>query len=276
MSPRNFPTHALRAGSSPLIISVPHAGMALPPEMSGQLTPLARMLPDTDWHVPQLYDFARELGATMIVARYSRYVIDLNRPPDDTELYSDSAKTGLCPVVSFAGEALYLQGPGPLAPHEIERRRQRYWQPYHDALQEQVNATRARHGHALLVDAHSIRSVVPRLFDGRLPDVNIGTHDARSCDPALTGALRARLGTQAAYTCVIDGRFKGGYITRNYGRPDSGAHALQIELAQSAYLQEPDAGSQAKPAYDAARAAPLRALLHVLLTDLLSVPLAGI
>ena len=274
MSTQNHPTHTLLEGSSPLIISVPHAGMALPPEMSGQLTPLARALPDTDWHVPMLYDFAGELDATMIVARYSRYVIDLNRPPDDAALYSDAAKTGLCPTLSFAGEPLYLVGDEPLAPHEIQRRRQRYWQPYHDALQEQVNAARARHGHALLVDAHSIRSVVPRLFDGRLPDLNIGTHDARSCAAALTGAVRTRLDSQAAYTSVVDGRFKGGYITRNYGRPEVGAHALQIELAQSAYLQEPDAGSHPKPAYDAARAAPLRALLRALLTDLLAVPLA--
>src|SRR5262249_45673197 len=190
---KSLPTHTLHAGEAPLVISVPHAGIEVPPALAARLTPLALQFPDTDWHVHRLYDFAPVLGVTMIVARQSRYLIDLNRPPDDTALYSAAAQTGLCPTHTFAGEPLYRDGTTELPPAEIEQRRAQYWQPYHDALAQLLADTRRRHGYAMLLDAHSIRSVVPRLFTGRLPDINVGTYDGRSCAGAVTEAVRARL-----------------------------------------------------------------------------------
>ena len=260
---QTFPTHTLQTGTTPLVISVPHAGTALPPELAARFTPLALRLPDTDWHVDKLYDFAPALGVTMIVARHSRYLIDLNRPPDDAALYGAAAKTGLCPTHSFAGEPLYRDGATELAPAEIEQRRAQYWQPYHDALAALLSEARRRHGFALLLDAHSIRSVVPRLFDGRLPDVNVGTYDGRSCAAAVTEAVRNCLAAAPRWSQVIDGRFKGGHITRHFGRPHERVHALQIELAQSGYMDE--SGS----AYEPARAAPLQALLREIVGALL-------
>jgi N-formylglutamate deformylase len=260
-------THVEVPGSTPLIISVPHAGTAIPEGLAERFTPLALTLPDTDWHVAELYDFAPALGATMLIAQYSRYLIDLNRPPDDAALYSAAPKTGLCPTASFAGEPLYLAGDAALDAAEIAQRREQYWRPYHDALHSLLAQTRERFGYALLLDAHSIRSQVPRLFEGRLPDINVGTNQGSACAPALTGALRERLSGQTRWSRVFDGRFTGGYITRYYGRPAFGVHAVQIELAQCAYMDE--AGTR----YDAARAAPLRELLAAIVAALLSLPL---
>ena len=251
-------------GTSPLVISVPHGGTALPPELAKQMTPRALEVPDTDWHVGRLYEFASSLGAAMILARQSRYVIDLNRPPDDAALYSASPQTGLCPALTFAGEPLYLDGRTAVSATEVAHRRAQYWEPYHAELRALLDAARARHGYALLLDAHSIRSVVPRLFEGRLPDINIGTHDGRSCSPRLAAALRAPLEATPRFTHVFNGRFKGGHITRHYGQPANQVHAVQIELAQCGYMDESTA------AYDASRAAPLQSLLRVLLETLLS------
>jgi N-formylglutamate deformylase len=261
---QTFATHTLLPGDAPLIVSVPHAGTAVPQELAPLLTPLALELPDTDWHVAQLYDFAPELGASMIVARYTRYLIDLNRPPDDAALYSASGQTGLCPTHTFAGEPLYRDGAVKLAAAELERRRAQYWQPYHDALQTLLDNTRRRFGYALLLDAHSIRSIVPKLFSGRLPDINVGTYDGRSCIRAVNDALGKRLAETANFSHVLDGRFKGGYITRHYGQPHHGQHALQIELAQSSYMDE------SATIYDVERASVLRELLRDLLISLLA------
>lgn len=261
-------THTLSAGSTPLVISVPHAGTAVPEDLVTRLTPLALTVPDTDWHVPRLYDFAPAMGAALLVARYSRYLIDLNRPPDDAALYSGMGQTGLCPMHSFAGEPLYAGAETALAAGEVARRRQRYWQPYHDELRALVAQTRERHGYCILLDAHSIRSVVPRLFAGRLPDINVGTYDGRSCGSALADALRAPLAGARQWSHVFDGRFKGGYITRHYGQPAQGVHALQIELAQCSYMDE------SGTAYEAARAAPLRELLRLIVETLLQLPMA--
>jgi N-formylglutamate deformylase len=250
------------AGSAPLVISLPHSGTQLPDELRTRLTPAALRLEDTDWHVERLYDFAREAGAAWLEARNSRYLIDLNRPPDDTALYPGQLSTGLCPVASFAGEPLYADAPP--NPAEVAARRERYWEPYHRALQELLDAARTRHGFAVLLDAHSIRSEVPRLFAGRLPDVNLGTADGRACDRRLSTALVARLGAQGTFSHVLDGRFKGGHITRAYGRPELGVHAVQIELAQAAYMDEQTMR------YDGARAAPLGALLRSLVAELLA------
>jgi N-formylglutamate deformylase len=272
MSPstQTFPTHTLHIGHTPLVISVPHAGTALPPELEARFTPLALRFPDTDWHVDKLYDFAPGLGATMLVARYSRYLIDLNRPPDDAALYGSAAGTGLCPTHTFAGECLYRDGSTKLAMAEVEKRRAQYWQPYHDALSAQLAEARRQHGFALLLDAHSIRSVVPRLFDGTLPDFNLGTYDGRSCGGPITEAVRACLAAAPRWSQVVDGRFKGGHITRHFGRPREHVHALQIELAQSGYMDENAAG------YDAGRAAPLRSLLSAIVEALLRLQLDSV
>jgi N-formylglutamate deformylase len=264
---KESPTHVVVPGDTALIISVPHAGTAIPEELAARLTPLALTLPDTDWHVAELYDFAPALGATLLIAQYSRYLIDLNRPPDDAALYSAAPKTGLCPTASFAGEPLYLAGDAALDATEIAQRREQYWQPYHDALHTLLAQTRERFGYALLLDAHSIRSEVPRLFEGRLPDINVGTNQGSACTPALTEALRARLSGQTRWSRVFDGRFTGGYITRYYGRPAFGVHAVQIELAQSAYMDETGTG------YEPVRAAPLRDMLGGMVASLLSLSL---
>ncbi len=261
---QTFPTHTLLAGTSPLIISVPHAGTAVPQDLAPRLTPMALDLPDTDWHVARLYDFAPDLGATMIVARYTRYLIDLNRPPDDAALYSSATQTGLCPMHSFDGAPLYRDGTERLSAEEIEKRREQYWQPYHDALRTHLEETHKRFGYALLLDAHSIRSMVPRLFAGRLPDVNVGTFDGRSCARTVNDALGARLSAAPHFSHVFDGRFKGGYITRHYGQPSKGQHALQIELSQSSYMDE------SGTTYEIERAAPLREVLHELVVSLLA------
>jgi N-formylglutamate deformylase len=254
--------HLLR-GRQPLIASMPHVGTQVPSEIVREFTPVARALTDTDWHVDRLYDFLPQLGASVIAARYSRYVIDLNRPPDDAALYPGMAHTGLCPTHSFAGEPLYGNGVDALTGSEVASRRERYWQPYHTALGELIASTRVRAGFVVLLDAHSIRSHVPRLFTGRLPDINIGTDDGRSCAAELISPLMAMLAAQDRFSYVVNGRFKGGHITRSYGAPASGVHALQIELSQSAYMDEDRA------TYDENRAAPLRELLQRMVAAML-------
>jgi N-formylglutamate deformylase len=246
-----------RDGTSPLVISLPHVGTAIPQDIHSHLTPAARALTDTDWHVDRLYEFAHEAGDGWLRATHSRYVIDLNRPPQDGSLYPGQTTTSLVPTETFAGEPLYAAA-APTA-DEIHRRRKAYWQPYHTALQEMLAAARTRFGYALLLDAHSIRSQVPRLFSGRLPDVNLGTNDGRSSDPRLVAELMAVLERQSRVSFVLNGRFKGGYITRAYGQPSTGVYGVQIELAQSAYMDEAGTG------YETERAAPLVELLRSLI-----------
>lgn len=271
MKERRHPadTHSMTPGSTALVISVPHSGTAIPPYLMPQLTPQARALPDTDWHVHELYDFAAALGATLIIARYTRYQVDLNRPPDDAALYATGPATGLCPVQSFAGAALYADGRMAVDAGEVARRRAQYWQPYHDELRTRLALVRERHGYALLLDAHSIRSAVPRLFESRLPDINLGTYGGRSCSREVSEAVQAQLADAARYSHVVDGRFKGGYITRHYGSPEHRVHALQIELAQASYMDE------AGTAYDPQRAAPLKETLLKIVEALLKLPLAA-
>jgi N-formylglutamate deformylase len=242
-------------GASPLIISLPHVGTELPSDIERQLTPGALKLIDTDWYVDQLSGFARAAGVSWLRARYSRYLIDLNRPPDDHALYPGQRTSKLCPTHTFLGEALY-EGAEPGA-EEIERRRKRYWEPYHAALRELIEATRARFGFAVLLDAHSIRSELPLLFPGRLPDVNVGTNEGRSCAAVLTAAVLAVLQQQQRFTHVLNGRFKGGHITRAFGDPTAGVHAMQLELAQSAYMDEATPGG-----FESSRAGPLQTLLQ--------------
>ncbi len=231
------PVARLVKGRSPLLVSFPHDGVALPPELVTRLTPAARAVPDTDWQVARLYAFARKLGASMLIPRYSRYVIDLNRSSDDSSLYPGRNTTGLCPQQRFDGGPVYLEGEAPSA-DEIGERVERYWRPYHAALRDELDRKRAQHGRAILWEAHSIRSRVPWLFDGQLPDLNLGTADGRSCGSLLESRVAAVVASQSDYSWVLNGRFKGGYITRHYGEPAAGVEAIQLELAQCIYMDE--------------------------------------
>jgi N-formylglutamate deformylase len=249
------PLYTLTRGENPLLVSVPHAGTYLPEDIARRLTPAGLAMPDTDWHVDRLVDFAAGLGATLLVATHSRIVVDLNRATDGALLYPGKIETTLCPVESFAGESFYAGAPPDR--QEIEARTIRYWQPYHDALQSELARLKALHGHAHLLDMHSIASCVPRLFDGRLPDLNIGTNDGRSADAALIARVVEAARCHPSLSMVLDGRFKGGAITRNYGNPAAGVHAIQVEIAQAAYMVE------APPfAFDADLAKPVRKALR--------------
>ena len=249
----------LHRGTAPLLISLPHDGHVIPDALAARMQPEARSAPDTDWHVSRLYAFARELGASMLVPRYSRYVVDLNRPPDDTSLYPGQNTTGLCPAVRFCGQPVYLDGQAP-SPDEVAARIETYWRPYHAALQEELARLRAVHGRVVLWEGHSIKGdELPFLFEGRLPDLNLGTAGGASCSPGLQAALETELQAQHAFDWVINGRFKGGYITRHYGRPAEGVDAVQLEISQRAYMDE------ATLDYDEQRAPRLQPLLERLL-----------
>ena len=251
-------------GGTPLLVSMPHIGTVLPSAIADRLTPTARQLADTDWHVDLLYDFAAKLGAHRLGATHSRYVIDLNRPPDDTSLYPGQATTGLCPMTDFDGVPLYEPGEQPDAA-EVADRRQRYWQPYHDALAGALSRIVAEHGYALLYDAHSIRSVVPRLFDGELAELNIGTADGNACADELERRITDICRNAVPYSAVANGRFKGGYITRAYGSPSKHVHAVQMELAQRTYMDE-----TAPYRFDETRAAGIRPVLRNVLEAMLA------
>lgn len=226
-----------QAGSSPLLVSMPHVGTHIPPALAADMTEAGLGVPDTDWHVDRLYDFLGELGAGVIQATHSRYVIDLNRSPSGTALYAGQRNTELCPTSCFDDRPIYKEGKAPDAVAVAERR-ERYWQPYHDRLAAELAAIRGRHGYALLFDAHSIRSRVPRFFEGRLWDLNLGTGDGAAASPTVSQAVTAAAAGAEGYTSVLNGRFKGGYITRTYGRPLERIEALQLELAQITYMDE--------------------------------------
>ncbi len=228
--------YELVQGDGPLIFSVPHAGTLLPPDIARRLADEARGLPDTDWHVDRLYDFASSLGATMLKATYSRYVVDLNRPPEGQSLYPGRATTGLCPEVAFDGTPLYRDG-SKVDAQEIARRLAVYWRPYHERLEAEIERVKARHGYAILYDCHSILSRVPRLFEGTLPDLNVGTANGLSCAPSIERKV-AEILKQSDFSYVVNGRFVGGHITRHYGRPADNVHALQMEIGCDAYLAE--------------------------------------
>lgn len=223
-------------GRLPLLISMPHAGLKLTPAVDKGLVEQARSLPDTDWHIPRLYDFLRELGASIVAAEYSRFVIDLNRPDDDKPLYA-GATTGLFPSTLFDGEPLFKQGLEPTA-EERSTYLETIWRPYHNTIRSELARLREAHGYALLWDAHSIRSLIPHLFDGKLPDFNLGTFNGASCDPQLAERLQGVCAAAQGYSHVLNGRFKGGHITRHYGDPAKHIHAVQLELAQCTYMDE--------------------------------------
>ncbi|MGO4223339.1 N-formylglutamate deformylase [Lysobacter sp. TAF61] len=251
--------YTLHRGTAPLLVSLPHDGSHIPQELAARMTARARIAPDTDWHVSTLYDFARELGASIIVPRHSRYVVDLNRPPDDTSLYPGQNTTGLCPAVQFSGEPVYLEGQAP-SPDEVAQRVETYWRPYHEALRAELDRIQGQHGHAVLWEGHSIRgSDLPFLFEGRLPDLNLGTSAGVSCAAVLQHRLETVLSAQDEYDFVVNGRFKGGYITRHYGQPERGIDAVQLEISQRNYMDEDSF------AYDATKAGHLRKVISALL-----------
>lgn len=258
----------LQQGRVPLLISLPHVGTAIPPELAERLVPRALASEDTDWHLEQLYrPLADKLGASLIVPRYSRYVIDLNRPPDDQPLYPGAkGGTGLVPTRFFSDDPLYRDGAEPDAT-EIAARREAYWQPYHQALAAELERLRAAHGHALLFDGHSIRSELPWLFEGELPALNLGTADGASCAPAITERLGALLAGQTQFSQVVNGRFKGGYITRHYGQPGRGVHAVQLEMCQRCYMDET---CDPAGAYDDALAIQAVPLIEKMLKEMLA------
>jgi formiminoglutamase len=254
-------------GEQPLVVSVPHAGLTIPPALIPRLHSVWLARKDADWWLDELYDFATTLGATVIRTEISRTVIDVNRDPTGASLYPGQATTALCPETTFDGEPLYHDADAPGA-DEIADRTLQYFDPYHQALTTEISRLRTRHPRVVVYDGHSIRSRIPRLFEGLLPNFNIGTNEGASCAPALTAAVEAICG-RSGLTQVINGRFKGGYITRHYGRPDLCVHAIQMELACRGYLDEPIgtvSESTWPAAYDQPRAEPMRAVLREVLT----------
>ncbi|WP_079215001.1 N-formylglutamate deformylase [Herbaspirillum robiniae] len=255
----------LRQGTSPLLISMPHVGTQLPEDLKPAFSEVGLQVDDTDWHIEDLYDFAVGMGVSVIRPLYSRYTIDLNRPADGQSLYPGQNTTGLCPLTTFDNVPLYKPG---MAPDEAEiaRRLPLYWKPYHDTLQAELARIKSIHGYALLWDAHSIRSVIPHLFEGELPVFNFGTASGESCAPGVAeGLLKQAEELAPHYPAVLNGRFKGGYITRNYGKPAQQVHAVQLELAQRSYMQE-----QAPYALDAGLAGKLKPVLAAFIKSYLA------
>lgn len=252
---------SLTRGDSPLLVSIPHDGRELAPEMAERMSEAGLELPDTDWHVRKLYEFSTTLGAGIIAANFSRYVVDLNRASSNESLYPGKVSTGLCPAQTFAGADIYLEG-GEIGRDERLRRVADYWRPYHQAIEAELSRLREQFGYALLWDAHSIASMVPNLFSGELPQLNIGTSNGTSCDATLESAV-ADVATASSYSNVLNGRFTGGFITRNFGRPNDDVHAIQLELSQACYMDETTGE------YDVAAAAELVATLEAMLAALL-------
>ena len=235
-----IPIFSFAAGNAPVLVTIPHAGTALAPGMVSRMTELGVTLPDTDWYMEKLYSSCMDLDIGMIRANYSRYVVDLNRGADDATLYPGRPKTGLVPDLTFDGTAIYNEGHAP-DEEEIAERRRLYWQPYHDAVQEELDRLKKRWGWAILWDGHSIKTEVPRLFEGMLPDLNFGTNDGVSCAGTLIKSVMDVPALGNSYSTILNGRFKGGYTTRHYGQPQNGIHAIQLEKAQCVYLASEDA-----------------------------------
>ncbi len=253
----------LQRGHGPLLISMPHVGTQIPPQQRARYTERALQAEDTDWFLDRLYAFAAAIGASLLVPQMGRYLIDLNRPPDNQPMYAGQNNTELCPTRHFTGDPIYRAGQAP-DDAEVRRRVFAYWQPYHDALRDELARLKARHGHVVLFDAHSIASVLPWLFEGQLPHMNVGTVGGTSCGPALREQVAAVFASQTEFTHVMDGRFKGGFITRQYGRPADGVHAVQLEMCWRAYMDEgPPAG------WNDAQAAAVTPLLRRLVRTLL-------
>ena len=265
MSENSFTLHR---GTSPLLVSLPHVGALIPENIRHRFVPWALQTEDTDWHLDRLYAFVKAMGASIITPVVSRYVIDLNRPPENVPMYAGANNTELCPTRFFSGDALYRDGYAP-DQAEITRRLTDYWQPYHQALAAELARLKLIYGYAILFDGHSIKSELPWLFAGRLPDLNLGTVNGTSCAATLRDVLAAVLASvlqpQSTFTHVVDGRFKGGYITRHYGQPSQHIHALQLEMCWRCYMKE-----SPPYLYDENRAAQVQPLLRSLVETMLN------
>jgi len=256
LEPSAQETYSLHQGELPILVSLPHIGTGLPDGFAKRLSPAASILPDTDWFVDKLYDRVLTSEVSIIKPFFSRYLADLNRPGDNHSLYPGQNTTGLCPLTTFHGDPIYVKNEEP-DKTELTKRRQFFWQPYHDALQNELERLRAIYGHVLLWDAHSINPVIPNLFEGRLPDLNIGTNQGNACAPAIQRAVEEQTKTAKGFTWVSNGRFTGGYITRHFGDPDNGIHAVQLEMATSAYMR-----SDPPYIWDAQTAAPMATIVE--------------
>lgn len=258
-------------GSAPLIISLPHTGSHIPDEYAVNLQSRWLALTDTDWWIDRLYNFAQKCDATVVHTAISRTVIDVNRDPDDVSFYPGQITTSLCPLETFDGEPLYRPGQTPSGT-DINYRKAQYYAPYHQAITDQIERLQKQHQQIVLYDCHSIRSLIPRLFTGLLPELNIGTNNGKSCSDKLAQSMTA-LCQASSFTTVLNGRFKGGYITRHFGKPQQGVHAIQIELACRSYMREPtepvNAGNY-PPQYDVEKASLMQSHLRVLLENCLS------
>ena len=248
----------LIAGDGPIILAQPHGGIYMPSEIMEKLNATGQALADTDWHITKLYDGLCE-NATIIRANFHRYVIDANRGPADISLYPGQNSTSLCPITDFDGSPIYISGTEPNA-YEILRRKQTWHDPYHYALQNEIERVKSHHGIAIVYDCHSIRSRIPYLFEGTLPDLNIGTDEGRTCSPDLQTLIH-KFAASSSYSTVLNGRFRGGWTTRHYGQPQNGVHAIQMEIAQRAYLEDEHAPWN----YSAKKSALLRPLLKRIL-----------
>jgi len=252
----------VKIGDSPLILAQPHGGIEIPDPVLSRLNRRGQAMEDTDWHITRLYDGLVK-DATVVNTPIHRYVIDVNRDPSDASLYPGQNTTGLCPTTTFDGHPIYLEGREP-GEDEISERLRQYHEPYHEALLEQVERIHQKHGFVVLYDCHSIRSLVPYLFDGKLADFNIGTNRGESCDSEIETTVTNICARQSAYSSVVNGRFRGGWSTRHYANPRSGYHTIQMELAQCCYMQE-----QAPWHYDVKKADQLRSSLRGVLQGIL-------
>ncbi|GJL92915.1 N-formylglutamate deformylase [Hyphococcus sp.] len=253
-------------GEGPVILGQPHSGIFVPDAIASRLNDRGRALADTDWHVDRLYDGLLP-GASIVRANFHRYVIDANRDPSGASLYPGQNTTGLTPLTDFDGETIWNDAPDA---QEVERRRMEFHAAYHLSLAAEIDRAREAHGAAVLYDCHSIRSRIPFLFDGTLPDLNIGTNNGATCAPALEAAV-ADACAESEFTYVVNGRFRGGWTTRHYGTPDTGVHAIQMEIAQSAYLETEDAPFT----YSESKAAKLRGVLKTILERIEEIALRG-
>lgn len=252
-------------GNVPLLVSMPHSGLNLTPEVEQGLTDAARKLPDTDWFIPELYECVKELGVSVISANYSRYVVDLNRPSDDKPLYATKT-TGLFPEILFDSTPVFIEGKAPTeADHD--RYIQQIWQPYHSTIEQELARLKEIHGYAILFDAHSIAAQVPMLFEGTLPEFNWGTNQGESCSSTIVDAVMDALFD--SYNQVLNGRFKGGFITRGFGNPSENIHAIQLELSQATYLND-DALTQGRYELDAEKSAAVKSQLKAILSAILN------
>lgn len=249
-------------GDSPVVLGMPHTGTFVPDDIAARLNTTGKTLADTDWHIDRLYGGLLP-GATTVRAMFHRYVIDANRSPDDESLYPGQNTTGLCPLTDFDGRPIWNAGGEPTEA-DIADRLDAFHRPYHDVLKTQLVRVKARHGFAILYDCHSIRSVVPFLFEGELPVFNIGTNNGRTCAPEIERAVVEICERNRDLSMIVNGRFKGGWTTRRHGHPETGVHAIQMELTQRAYL-----AAEAPPwTYDPDIAAPARAILGEVLAAL--------